>query len=98
MNGEAPIDAAQVRALMKAFFRMNLRGSARRIAALEPKAGLAPRAPSNRKGGWAAGGIGAVLVALLTKGKFLLLGLTKLPTLMSFFISAALWRGDGAGS
>jgi Zn-dependent protease len=69
-----------------------------RIAALEPKAGLAPRAPSNRKGGWAAGGIGAALLALLTKGKFLLLGLTKLPTLMSFFLSAALWRGDGAGS
>jgi Zn-dependent protease len=69
-----------------------------RIAALEPKAGFAPRASSNGKGGWAAGGIGAALVAILTKGKFLLLGLTKLPTLMSFFLSAALWRGDGAGS
>lgn len=69
-----------------------------RIAALEPKAGLAPRASSTKGKGWAAGGIGAVLVALLTKGKFLLLGLTKLPTLMSFFLSAALWRGDGGSS
>lgn len=65
-----------------------------RIAALEPKAAQQPGGKkSGTAPGWVAG-IGAAVVALLTKGKFLLLGLTKLPTLLSFFVSAALWRGS----
>lgn len=64
-----------------------------RIAALEPKAGVRP---SRGGGGWAAGTM-AALVALLTKGKFLLAGLLKLPTLLTFFVSASLWRDGSTG-
>ncbi len=69
-----------------------------RISALEPRAALQPGAkkkPTNAPG-WLAGA-GAVLVAVLTKGKFLLLGLMKLPTVLSFFVSAALWRDGSSG-
>ena len=74
-----------------------------RIAALEPKAGKQPsKAPK-----WLAG-LGAVGLALwkflgpllmvLSKGKLLLFGLLKLPTLLSFFVSAALWSDGSKGS
>lgn len=66
-----------------------------RIATLEPKAGAAPRQGKPR-GGLAAGAT-AALVALLTKGKFLLAGLLKLPTLLTFFVSASLWRDGSSG-
>lgn len=66
------------------------------ITALEPKVGQPPRSSSSSKG-WLAGA-GAVLLTLLTKGKFLLLGLTKLPTLLSFFVSAALWTDSSTGA
>lgn len=75
-----------------------------RIAALEPKAAKQPGAPSKAPK-WLAG-TGAVglavwkfaapLLALLSKGKLLFIGLAKLPTLLSFFVSAALWS-DGPG-
>lgn len=75
-----------------------------RIAALEPKAAKQPGAPSKAPK-WLAG-TGAVglavwkfaapLLALLSKGKLLFIGLMKLPTLLSFFVSAALWS-DGPG-
>lgn len=65
--------------------------------------GAAPRRPVPK---WLAGFgalgvamwkfIGPVL-ALLGKGKFLLAGLLKLPTLMSFIVSAALWRDSSSG-
>lgn len=66
-----------------------------RIAALEPKAGVA--ASRGNKGGGLLAGSTAALVALLTKGKFLLAGLLKLPTLLTFFISASLWRDGSSG-
>ncbi|MGV3622726.1 MAG: site-2 protease family protein [Archangium sp.] len=64
------------------------------IATLEPKAGEKPKTQQPR--GLFAG-IGAVLLAIVTKGKFLLLGLMKLPTVLSFFVSAALWRDGSSG-
>lgn len=65
------------------------------IAELEPKAGAKPRAKQSSKG-WLAG-VGAAFIAVITKGKFLLLGLMKLPTVLSFFVSAALWRDGSSG-
>ncbi len=65
-----------------------------RIGALEPRAGA--KKPGKPGGGFAAGTTAAV-VALLTKGKFLLAGLLKLPTLLTFFISASLWRDGSTG-
>jgi Zn-dependent protease len=70
---------------------------AQRITTLEPKAGQQPRQKKSNQSGLFAG-LGAALIALLTKGKFLFLGLTKLPTLLSFFVSAALWRDSSAGA
>lgn len=66
-----------------------------RIATLEPKAPRAARAGTGGQG-WVAGA-GAVLIAVLGKGKFLLAGLTKLPTLLTFFVSASLWRDGSTG-
>ncbi|MDP3231878.1 MAG: hypothetical protein Q8N26_03810 [Myxococcales bacterium] len=66
-----------------------------RIATLEPKAPRAARKGSGGQG-WLAG-LGAVLIAVLGKGKFLLAGLTKLPTLLTFFVSASLWRDGSTG-
>jgi Zn-dependent protease len=40
---------------------------------------------------WGAAGIGALLVGILTKGKLLLLGLTKLPTLLSMLAFAGVY-------
>ena len=62
-----------------------LESLAARIADADPHLGGEPPPP---QGPWYkrwAGGVGAVAVLLLTKGKFLLLGLTKLPTLISMF-------------
>ncbi len=74
-----------------------------RITALEPHAGKQPRA-AGRVPKWLAG-LGAFglalwkfagpLLVLLSKGKLLLFGLLKLPTLLSFFVSAALWSDGG---
>lgn len=47
--------------------------------------------------GLAAWKLGAPLVALLSKGKLLLVGLLKLPTLLTFFASAALWSDSTNG-
>ena len=76
-----------------------------RIAALEPKAAKQPGAPSNAPK-WLAG-LGTVglvvwklltpLLLLLSKGKLLLVGLLKVPTLISFLASAALWRDGTSG-
>lgn len=66
-----------------------------RIAALEPRAGRKPGGQKQSKG-WLAG-VGAVVLAVVTKGKFLLLGLMKLPTVASFFVSAALWSDGRSG-
>ncbi|MBL8912294.1 MAG: site-2 protease family protein [Archangium sp.] len=64
-----------------------------RIAALEAKAGAAGARPKAAQGkGWLAG-LGALIVAVATKAKFLLFGLAKLPTLLTFFASATLWQG-----
>lgn len=76
-----------------------------RIAALEPKAAKQPGAPSKAPKwlagtgavGLAAWKFAAPLLALLSKGKLLFLGLTKLPTLLSFFVSAALWSDGPSG-
>jgi hypothetical protein len=75
-----------------------------RIAALELRAGKNAGRPAP---GWLAG-FGAVgvavwkfagpLILLLSKGKLLLLGLFKLPTLLTMLVSASLWRdNDGIG-
>lgn len=76
-----------------------------RITALEPRAAKLPGAPSKAPK-WLAG-LGAVglalwkflgpLLVLLSKGKLLLFGLLKLPTLLSFLVSAALWRDSSSG-
>jgi Zn-dependent protease len=78
----------------------------KRIAALEPRAAGQPGAPSKTPK-WLAG-LGAVgvavwkfaapLLALLSKGKLLFVGLLKLPTLLSFFVSAALWSDGSRGT
>ena len=75
-----------------------------RITALEPRAAKQPGA-KGKTPKWLAG-LGAVGVALwkfaapllmlLSKGKLLLFGLLKLPTLLSFFVSAALWSDGGS--
>ena len=57
-------------------------GLVRRVGKAEGQAGGNPFAG---KGGLAAG-IGAALLLILTKGKFLLLGLAKLPTLLSMLV------------
>jgi Zn-dependent protease len=77
-----------------------------RIAALEPRAAGQKAAPSKTPR-WLAG-LGAVgvavwkffapLVALLSKSKLLFVGLLKLPTLLSFFVSAALWSDGPRGT
>lgn len=68
-----------------------------RITTLETKAGAAGARPKPAQGrGWLAG-LGALIVGLVTKGKFLLLGLTKLPTLLTFFVSMFAYGGWGAG-
>ncbi len=62
-----------------------LQALAARIADADPNLGGDP-APA--QGPWYkrwAGGLGAVGLLLLTKGKFLLLGLSKLPTMLSMF-------------
>ncbi|MFO0594590.1 MAG: hypothetical protein U0228_04780 [Myxococcaceae bacterium] len=64
-----------------------------RITALEAKAGTSGSKSKGGQRGWLAG-IGAVVVAILGKAKFLLLGLAKLPTLLTFFLSASLWGGS----
>lgn len=66
-----------------------------RITALEPRAARQPGAPSKAPR-WLAG-LGALAVALVTKGKLLFVGLLKLPTLLSFFVSAALWSDGSSG-
>jgi Zn-dependent protease len=54
---------------------------ARRVEILRERA---PRRGASNAGKWkAAGGIGATILALLSKGKLLLLGFAKLPTLLS---------------
>lgn len=73
-----------------------------RLTALEPRAGSVTPSKMPK---WLAG-LGAVGVALwkflgplmvvLSKSQLLFAGLLKLPTLLSFFVSAALWR-DGPG-
>ena len=76
-----------------------------RITALEPRAAKQPGAPSKAPK-WLAGlgavglalwKFGAPLLVLLSKGKLLLFGLMKLPTLLSFFVSAALWNDGSKG-
>jgi Zn-dependent protease len=77
-----------------------------RIAALEPRAAGQKGAPSKAPR-WLAG-LGAVglavwkfaapLLALLSKTKLLFVGLLKLPTLLSFFVSAALWSDGPRGT
>ena len=77
-----------------------------RLATLEPRAVGQPGAPSKTPK-WLAG-LGAVglaiwkfaapLIALLSKGKLLFVGLLKLPTLLSFFVSAALWSDSKTGT
>ena len=47
--------------------------------------------PKSREWKKGTAGIGALLVFVLTKGKFLLLGLTKLPTLLSMFVSLSIF-------
>jgi Zn-dependent protease len=49
----------------------------------------ARHAASNRQ--WGTAGIGALLLGLLTKGKLLLIGLTKLPTLLSMLAFAGVY-------
>lgn len=56
-----------------------------RITDADPHIGGAPAKP---QGPWFkrwAGGLGAIAILVLTKGKFLLLGLAKLPTFLSMF-------------
>lgn len=76
-----------------------------RIAALEHKVPAAQRRPSNAPK-WVAGlgavglavwKFGAPLLLVLSKAKFLLAGLTKLPTLATMLLSASLWSESGFG-
>lgn len=64
------------------------------IAELEPKAG---QKPERQQPGGLLAGIGAALIAVLTKGKFILLGLTKLPTMVSLLVSAAVFKDASHG-
>ena len=74
-----------------------------RIAALEPKAGKQPSKAPKWLAGFGAFGLAVwkfigPLLAILSKGKLLLFGLLKLPTLLSFFVSAALWSDGSKGT
>lgn len=76
-----------------------------RLAALEPRAAGQKAAPSKVPrwlAGLGAAGVAvwkfaAPLLALLSKTKLLFVGLLKLPTLLSFFVSAALWSDGLSG-
>lgn len=61
-----------------------------KVQALSDRVGEQPHPKAAPwKGG--AAGLGGLLVFVLTKGKFLLLGLTKLPTLISMFVSVGIF-------
>lgn len=58
---------------------------------IEELMATAPRRRSQKKSGWKTGGVSAVVIGLLAKGKLLLAGLLKLPTLLSMLAFVAVY-------